>query len=69
MIDFTTIQANPIPSSIFALQKSNANLKTENSALKTAITIGVVVAAIYVGYQIYKVYQEDEAKKHKYSRV
>jgi uncharacterized membrane protein YebE (DUF533 family) len=68
MIDFTTIQANPIPPSIFELQRANSSLKMENETLKTAIIIGVGVLAIYVAYQIYNKYKEDEAKKHQHTR-
>ena len=41
---------------------------SENETLKTAIIIGVGVLAIYVAYQIYNKYKEDEAKKHQHTR-
>ena len=63
MIDFTTIQANPIPPPIIELQKANANLTTENKAIKRAIYIGVGALAAYIVYRMYKKYKEDEANK------
>jgi uncharacterized membrane protein YebE (DUF533 family) len=63
MIDFTTIQANPIPPPIVELQKANANLTTENKAFKTAIYIGVGALAAYFIYKMYKKHKEDETSK------
>jgi hypothetical protein len=63
MIDFTTIQANPIPLQIVELQKANVNLTTENKTVKTFIYIGVGVLAAYIVYRMYKKYKEDEANK------
>ena len=63
MIDFTTIQANPIPLPIVELQKANANLTTENKAIKTFIYIGVGALAAYIVYRMYKKHKEDEDNK------
>jgi hypothetical protein len=63
MIDFTTIQANPIPLPIVELQKANTNLTTENKAVKTVIYIGVGALAAYIVYRMYKKNKEDEANK------
>ena len=63
MIDFTTIQANPIPLQIVELQKANANLTTENKTIKTFIYIGVGALAAYLVYRMYKKHKEDEASK------
>ena len=63
MIDFTTLQANPIPPAIFELQNANASLTAENKALKTAIQIGLGLLASYIIYRIYKKHKEDEANK------
>ena len=63
MIDFTTIQANPIPLPIVELQKANTNLTTENKAIKTAIYIGVGVLAAYIVYRMYIKRKEDESNK------
>jgi len=63
MIDFTTIQANPIPLPIVELQKANANLTTENKTIKTFIYIGVGALAAYLVYRMYKKHKEDEANK------
>ncbi len=63
MIDFTTIQANPIPLPIVELQKANANLTTENKAIKKFIYIGFGALAAYIVYRMYKKHKEDEANK------
>ena len=63
MIDFTTIQANPIPPPIVELQKANTNLTTENKAVKKFIYIGVGALAAYIVYKIYKKHKENEAIK------
>ena len=63
MIDFTTIQANPIPPPIVELQKANTNLTTENKAFKIAIYIGVGALAAYIIYRMYKKHKEDEANQ------
>jgi hypothetical protein len=63
MIDFTTIQANPIPPTVIELQKANTNLTTENKAIKTAIYISAAVLVGYFVYRIYKKNKEDEANK------
>ena len=63
MIDFTTIQANPIPLPIVELQKANASLTNENKAIKTVIYIGVGALAAYIVYRMYQKNKEDEANK------
>lgn len=69
MIDFTTIQANPIPLPIVELQKANANLTTENKSIKTIIYIGIGVLAVYIIYRMYNKNKKDEANnKSKSSR-
>jgi hypothetical protein len=53
MIDFTTIQTNPIPPSILKLQKQNSDLNN-NVLLFRSITItfvfGVITLLIYTSY-------------------
>lgn len=63
MIDFTTLEANPIPPPIVELQQANTNLTTVNKAIKTAIYVGVGALTAYVIYRIYKKLKEDEASK------
>ena len=63
MIDFTTIQANPIPLPIVELQKANANLTTENKAIKSFIYIGIGVLVACIIYRMYNKNKEDEANK------
>ncbi len=51
MIDFTTLQANPIPLHILELQKQNVILRDKNKVFEKvifwAITAGVITLAIY----------------------
>ncbi len=69
MIDFTKLQANPIPPGIAELQKSNANLVSKNEKLKRLLKIGAGILALYVVYKIYKKQKENEAdKKNKLTR-
>lgn len=58
MIDFTKLQANPIPPSVIKLQK-------DNKTLKTILLIGAGALVMYFIYKIVKKNNEDEAnKKH-----
>jgi hypothetical protein len=69
MIDFTTLEANPIPPPIVELQQANTNLTTVNRAIKTAIYIGVGALTAYVIYRIYIKHKENESnKKNQFSR-
>ena len=53
MIDFTTIQAFPIPLPIVELQQANIALHSENKLVRNLL-IGVVLgAALILGYNIY----------------
>lgn len=63
MIDFTTIQANPIPPPIVELQKANANLTNENKAFKRFVYIGVGIIALYAIYKIYKRHEENDTNE------
>uniref|UniRef100_UPI004049B42D hypothetical protein n=1 Tax=Gelidibacter sp. TaxID=2018083 RepID=UPI004049B42D len=51
MIDFTTLQANPIPSPILELQNENLKLEYKNKKLEkivfSLITTGVLVLIYY----------------------
>jgi hypothetical protein len=46
MIDFTTIDANPIPPSILTLQKENARLLKKHTQLKNVAKMAVGFAFI-----------------------
>jgi len=46
MIDFTTIDANPIPPSILALQKENTRLLKKHKQLKTVAKLAFGFALI-----------------------
>lgn len=65
MIDFTTIQANPIPPPITELQIANKALQGKNNTLRTILIVGGIIAAIYIGYQIIKLNQEENERKNK----
>jgi H+/gluconate symporter-like permease len=68
MIDFTKIQTVPVPPPISALQKTNANLTSENKGLKIGIYIIAGAITAYLIYKFYKTQQEDEAHKKNQSR-
>jgi hypothetical protein len=62
MVDFTTIQVNPIPLPIIELQKANSNLQGDNKFLRN-ILIGLAVGGvILIGYNMYKKITEDARK-------
>lgn len=65
MIDFTTIQANPIPPTITELQIANKALQGKNNTLRNILIVGGIIAAIYIGYQIIKLNQEENERKNK----
>lgn len=65
MIDFTTIQANPIPPPITELQIANKALQGKNNTLRNILIVGGIIAAIYVGYQIIKLNQENNERENK----
>ena len=52
MVDFTTIQANPIPLSIFELQNTNSALKVDNKVLRSILIVGGVIISLYVAHKI-----------------
>ena len=47
MIDFTTIQANPIPPPIIELQTVNTSLQGENNVLRNILFFGIVLLVIF----------------------
>ena len=49
MIDFTTLQANPIPLAIMDLQAANVKLENQNNTLRNIVIAGSVIAALYFG--------------------
>jgi hypothetical protein len=62
MIDITKITANPIPENLANLQKSNANLKAENSLLTQVITIAALGVVIYGIYRLAVYHHENQSK-------
>jgi hypothetical protein len=48
MIDFTTIQANPIPPEIIKLQASNRMLKNEKELLQTCLIVGGIALGLII---------------------
>ena len=65
MIDFTTIQANPIPPSIIELQSSNTLLKEENKMMKGLLIIGGILTVLYLGSKVLTYLKEDDERKNK----
>lgn len=51
MIDFTTIQANPIPQNIADLQATNLSLKKSNKFLGILLTIAIIGSITAFSYQ------------------
>lgn len=60
MIDYTTLQIEPIPLSIITLQKTNTILKNENDVFKDIIKFVLIGGAIIIVYNIYKNIEENE---------
>ena len=63
MIDFTTIQANPIPPLIIDLQAANSALKIENRALRNILIIGGVLLGIFITDKVIKYIKEENQRK------
>jgi len=63
MIDFTTIQANPIPPEIIKLQGSNRTLKNENELLQTCLIVsGIAIGLIILVAAIKKTREKQNNK-------
>lgn len=60
MIDFTTIQANPIPPPILELQTANKALQGNNKVLRNVLIVGGLITAVFIWYQINKNKQEED---------
>ncbi len=60
MIDFTTLQANPIPHSILELQKTNSGLSNDNKLLRNILIVVTISATIYFAYKIHILDKENE---------
>jgi hypothetical protein len=65
MIDFTTIQANPIPLEVIELQKAKVSLASENKTMKVLLCIGAGAIVIYGIYKIFNEYKEDDINRKK----
>ena len=67
MIDFTTIQTNPIPPSFSMMQEEQLKISTENQHLKLGfkVAIGIVASclALYFAYHHLKVKPNAETRK------
>jgi hypothetical protein len=68
MIDFTTLQANPIPNSILELQKENSGLTNSNKLLKNVLIVVAISATIYFVYKIHVLDKENEIQKEPYGK-
>jgi len=65
MIDFTTIQANPIPLPIIELQTANTALQGENKILRNVLIIVGVFGILYIGDKIITYIKKENARKNK----
>ena len=64
MIDFTTIQANPIPPPIIELQAANSALQGKNKALRNILIVGGVILGIYIADKIITYIKEENERKN-----
>ena len=65
MIDFSTIQTFPIPPEIQTLQNQMSVLKDKNKVLRKILLTVAIGGAVYIGYQIYKYFKNDESEQSK----
>ena len=66
MVDFTTIQANPIPLSILELQSTNSALQIENEVLINCLIAGGFALGLFVAHKIItSIDAENETKRKK----
>ena len=62
MIDFTTIQANAIHSTLSSLTNKNVEIKSENSELKNVLMFFAIGGVVCLGFYIYAKYKENERR-------
>ncbi|MFO0357335.1 MAG: hypothetical protein ACK50A_10285 [Sphingobacteriaceae bacterium] len=65
MIDFTTIQANPIPPPIIELQTANSTLQGKNKALRNILIVGGVLLGIFIADKVITYIKEENERKNK----
>jgi len=65
MIDFTTIQANPIPPPIIELQAANSALQSKNKALNAILIVGGVLLGIFIAVKVITYIKEENERKNK----
>lgn len=65
MIDFTTIQANPIPPPIIELQAANSALKGKNKALNAILIVGGVLLGMFIADKVITYIKEENERKNK----
>ncbi len=65
MIDFTTIQANPIPISTIELQTANTTLQRKNKVLRNVLIMVGTIGAIYLVAKAITNIKEENARKDK----
>ena len=71
MIDFTTIQANPIPPPIIELQAANSALQGKNKALNAILIVSGVLLGIFIAVKVITYIKEENERiyKNKFPRV
>ncbi|MBK9284099.1 MAG: hypothetical protein IPM51_07230 [Sphingobacteriaceae bacterium] len=65
MIDFTTIQANPIPPPIIELQAANSALQGKNKALNAILIVGGVLLGMFIADKVITYIKEENERKNK----
>jgi len=67
MIDFTTVQLNPIPPSVVNLQNQNMALQKENTSFRAILIFGGVILGLFITIEVIKKLEEtkkiDEKKR------
>jgi len=65
MIDFTTLQANPIPLTTIELQTANTALQGKNKVLRNVLIMVGAIGAIYLVDKAITYIKEENARKNK----
>ncbi len=65
MIDFTTLEANPIPPPIIELQVANSALQVKNKALRNILIVGSFLLGIFILDKVTTYIKEENERKNK----
>jgi len=64
MIDFTTLQANPIPFPIIELQKTITTIQEKNNNLRNVLRVVAVLVVLYIGDKVITYIKKENARKN-----